>query len=266
MNSIPLQLDEKAIAKYRRRNLLLSLTCILLGAVLLAVAFFEYRDISREKQIWRTGKTGNIINIGGKYTENTLLFIPLYVDYDLKIDFEDEAGQPKFSNSKFKLVFGDIDEKREIILKYSPDNPKEIVISPAIEHPWARAGLGIAMLIGGLCFLAGPLLFKREYNKQERAWKACLEDGQASVALSLSAASYQKQYFGKYRLLNDPTDQQRGYKLDRAPLILEIDSGQQLIVLVRSASRPELMVVLGEDHFPFLEGEAIVEAALENRT
>lgn len=85
------------------------------------------------------------------------------------------------------------------------------------------------------------------------------------MALCLSVTSYQKQYFLSYRLLSDSTEQKRGAKLDRPPLILQIDSGQQLIVLVRSASRPELMVVLGEDYFPFLEGETIVKAALESR-
>jgi hypothetical protein len=181
----------------------------------------------------------------------------LWRDYVLNVEYTDAQGAVHRHEQEFGTVFGSVDQRADILVRYEPQHPDDYALSWAVSASVNQlAGLSFEILICGLIgagFLWGAFATIHQGYDARRA----AEDGEEVElqVLSVKDEIVNGQRTGnvvyRYLVPGEPEAKARtqAFNMKKAPLML--DEGGHLMLGLRSPRNGGRILLVKHDLSPF---------------
>jgi hypothetical protein len=243
----PLQLDERALAQRRLRNLAVVAVLVVMGAAFCVGCFNESRHIFAERALWARGMPGRLVHLSGRVEETQKLGLTFFYDYDLDVKWLDAQGQTHTGKTSFGRTFRGVGKHEQARLRYDPVAPDTFVLSWAAQGGAARAGFALLCgLIGASMLLCARTLVRVERERLNLLY-LCAEDGEEVLGCVEKSWSHKGIYYLRYRLPDE--DRPRTYR-GEAPFVFSRD-GELHVLALRSPRAPRSPYVVEANLRPF---------------
>ncbi|HTQ31544.1 MAG TPA: hypothetical protein VMI53_10070 [Opitutaceae bacterium] len=151
----PLRLQSSFVWKNRLGGLVLILAGI--GA---AVGFGWYesgavKELLDQSRIWQEGTPAWRTEVSGHVTSHDFVLN----EYDLNVTFVDANQVSHDNNVKFDTFIGKVDQEREPMVHYLPNDPDRFALSWAIDAKTSRWSAIVFMAVIGIGLIGGAFTF-----------------------------------------------------------------------------------------------------------
>jgi hypothetical protein len=215
----------------------------------------EARKLMDATATWQTGTDAEGASVEGHETSHNFILH----SYRLNVEFVDQKGEPHKGKVEFDSLFGSVDQKAPVHVKYDPQNPDRFAFSWMIDvkgTAWASIafmslmGLGIGLL----CLLVARQLTQ----KLAAARRAAVEAEESSVPLvKIIEMRKNGRPTGMMKYKYDTTD--AAGKTKRREVLFNVRKLELPLYFDRANSRmfvlqppaPHQPVVLRNDFYPF---------------
>jgi hypothetical protein len=266
----PLHLHPAFVSRTKRSALLLG---IILGAGVLGMFAWQYGDLSRflhEQEIWETGLTATEVSVEGEESYTTpiiTLGLVKFYDYDLTVIYTDNGGETHEQSYIVDSGIKAIDTSAEPVIKYSPTNTNDFVLSWAMDLGWGRwTWLGFKWI---MILVFGGLLVMAVYSAQRVSRNARLvADDSDEVHLEVEKIEpflVNGSHHGQFTIHYLLPDNVKKNAAMQPPLLIE-KAGKQYMVALTSKQLPNVFTLLEESLLPFAfneEEEAQIQRNIE---
>jgi hypothetical protein len=243
----PLQLDARALAQRRLRNLAVVAVLIAMGAAFGAGSFVSGQQVISERVLWSRGMLGRVVHVSGKVEQTEKLGLTLFYDYDLDVKWVDAQGHQHAGKTTFGRTFRGIGKREHPRLKYDPTLPDRFVLSWAAEGGLSRAGLALICAALAAAMLVCARTLVRVERERLQLLHMCAEDGEEMLCPVQKAASHKGVHYVKYLVPDE--DRFRVYR-GEAPFLVQRD-GELHVLTLRSPRAPHLPYVVEANLRPF---------------
>jgi hypothetical protein len=243
----PLQLDPRALAQRRLRNLAVVAVLVAMGAAFGAGCIVSAQQVVLERVLWSRGTLGRVVHLSGRVEQTQKLGLTLFYDYDLDVKWLDAQGHQHAGKTTFGRTFRGVGKREHPRLKYDPSAPDRFVLSWAAEGGLARAGLAlICALLAAAMFVCARTLVSVERERLQLLYM-CAEDGEEVLCPVQRLGSHKGIHTVKYQVPDE--DRVRVYRGD-APFLVQRD-GELHVLALRSPRAPQSPYVVEADlrHF-----------------
>jgi hypothetical protein len=239
----PLQLDARALAQRRLRNLAVVAVLVAMGGAFCFGCFTEGRHIFNERALWARGMPGRLVHLSGRVEETQKLGLTFFYDYDLDVKWLDSQGQQHSGKTSFGRTFRGVGKHEQARLRYDPAAPDTFVLSWAAQGGLPRFGLALLCgLIGASMLLCARALVRVE-RERLALLQMCAEDGEEVLGSVEKAWSHKGVHYVRYRLPDE--DRPRTYR-GEAPFVFS-RNGELCVLALRSPRAPRSPYVVEAD-------------------
>ena len=231
----PLQLDRRALAARRLKQLALCALMVAVGLGFCAGAVFSTREILAEQALWERGVEGRVLQLSGKVQETQKLGLTFFYDYRLDVRWSDAQGRAHEGKTSFERMFKAVPQGELVSLRYDPQVPDRFVLSWAAQGGLARDGLAILCASLGLFIPLGAAAMVRQQRRRMETLRVCAEDGEEIACRVEKAWEHKGVHYVRYRLPDD--GQLRRYEGPRPLTFLR--EGMQHVLALRSPRAPD---------------------------
>jgi hypothetical protein len=124
-------------------------------------AYLETHQLLEDRALFASGTAATAADVDGTSRTRRALFH----EYDLKLRYTDAAGVHHTARQQFDTVFGEVDKKTDVTIKYDPKDPSRASCSWAVDVTASRATW--CVFAGLLAVLGGFLVYTAFHSARD---------------------------------------------------------------------------------------------------